>query len=379
MPDTAFPSLPRRMALVVLPQPGESLISWVDAVAADLGITRSRAAAVTGVLEPPENWLSLSSNRSPVYAMSQVTVERIGAATDLSAEQARDLTWLRFCGTALPAVTPGPADGPLTLKKWLGRHGVSPERRRACPRCLAENGGRWPLSWSLPWHVLCLRHRCYLIDRCPACGQALRADALGGVCGLRPAPPARSLARCGTVFAEIGTRPVHDHRLFEFQQHLLGLLDAAPGRRVEARAVFSDMWPMTHLAMFTAAPEHLDGADDAVRDAFARFNNRVTSRWAFPSPIERRSPPVLVAAAVLRLAADIVFAPDPFKAADAICGLARPRRPEGFKRLQRAWQTFPLGQATDGTTDRLNDVMTAALSSVASRPSRLPRAVEESA
>ncbi|MGI8808337.1 MAG: TniQ family protein, partial [Acidimicrobiales bacterium] len=41
---------------------------------------------------------------------------------------------------------------------------------RFCPRCLAENGGRWAALWRMPWWVGCPTHRCVLVSTCHACG-----------------------------------------------------------------------------------------------------------------------------------------------------------------------------------------------------------------
>jgi hypothetical protein len=35
---------------------------------------------------------------------------------------------------------------------------------RYCPACLRETGGRWQLSWRLPWTYACLIHSCLLAD-----------------------------------------------------------------------------------------------------------------------------------------------------------------------------------------------------------------------
>ncbi|MFE7767470.1 TniQ family protein, partial [Streptomyces sp. NPDC057438] len=45
---------------------------------------------------------------------------------------------------------------------------------RYCPKCLAERGGRWLLSWRLGWSFACVRHHCLLADNCPACLHRLR-------------------------------------------------------------------------------------------------------------------------------------------------------------------------------------------------------------
>lgn len=40
---------------------------------------------------------------------------------------------------------------------------------RFCPTCLSESGGRWLVTWRLPWYLACAAHGTMLADACPSC------------------------------------------------------------------------------------------------------------------------------------------------------------------------------------------------------------------
>lgn len=81
---------------------------------------------------------------------------------------------------------------PVNLAKSVGLNGhVLPlrsmlrwRRPQICPCCIAVNG--WcRLNWEFSLSVVCLEHRCLLIDECPTCGKQLswtRPGVEWGVC-----------------------------------------------------------------------------------------------------------------------------------------------------------------------------------------------------
>jgi TniQ len=96
------------------------------------------------------------------------------------------MTLMRFDGRALRI---DQANRRVSRHVLWGR----PRGSRFCPECLADNGGRWPLTWRLDWSFACLTHHRLLTDRCPDCGRVQRerpfsrhALPVPGRCGIRP-------------------------------------------------------------------------------------------------------------------------------------------------------------------------------------------------
>lgn len=56
----------------------------------------------------------------------------------------------------------------------MGREWALFRASPACPRCLADSGGVWPVWWRLGVAAACPRHLVLLVDRCPGCGLRLR-------------------------------------------------------------------------------------------------------------------------------------------------------------------------------------------------------------
>jgi hypothetical protein len=111
-----------------------------------------------------------------------------------------------------------------------------PRGSRFCPECLADSGGRWPLTWRLGWSFSCLTHRRLLADWCPACRRvqrerpfSRRAQPLPGRCGTRPSRtgdldiPAgcgQDLALADTLILPVG------HPTLEAQRLILETIEA---------------------------------------------------------------------------------------------------------------------------------------------------------
>ncbi|MEV7889283.1 TniQ family protein [Streptomyces sp. NPDC002817] len=106
----------------------------------------------------------------------------------LSAERLRRMTLTHYVDGVLPQ--PPSLPRRRNAAPWLAPHGLwpaLPSRSRACPACLRENGGRWPLRWRLVWSFACARHRVYLLGACRGCGKGLHQFVPGPtdavVCG----------------------------------------------------------------------------------------------------------------------------------------------------------------------------------------------------
>jgi len=276
--------LPRSL----LPLPGESLPGLLlrlahrlDQRPADIALRAGLAIRITA--QPANHLLMLAPQFRPVFThVTRIPERRID-----------DLTLRSFVAHYPP------------VAEALTRPGGSPQLRprsyfppwllgastRYCPLCLAgdgseiqrRHGGAWKTQWRLGAVFVCLEHRLFLQDICPACG----VPALGGTQKkliLLPAPTTGGLhpAQCRSVRAD-GTACGHrmdnpDHlsemsrpspRVIALQQHIQDLLSPAHDP-ADAFAVFSDLQVMSAIvqttwpATATVTPErHLVQALDA--------------------------------------------------------------------------------------------------------------------
>lgn len=353
--------LPRRLALVVEPLPGEALLSWLNIMSAEHGdLSRLRTAQITGVLAGDASLRDLRTGPALFYPRTAM-VARMQAAAALTEPQVTGMLWHQFRGTALHPS--GPRWVTETSRYTLLLWGADPNALRLCPRCVDETGGRWLLAWQLPWVFACPTHRCYLIDACPTCGRAFTAHVTNPIRNAHRVPPVKGMrqVRCADLLRRAPAVPVKDAELLALQQLLWDALHAPEAQRPEPFDLFQDLWAMFCLALFTARPEHLDGADTVVREAFAAFSqaHEGAAGRRFTSS-ELRALPVLVHAAVIRTAARIVSAEDPLAAADTVAGFSRDPHSAAIIALRKAWNVRPLRGATRHTTARIQAVMDAA-------------------
>uniref|UniRef100_A0AAU2W0X0 TniQ family protein n=1 Tax=Streptomyces sp. NBC_00008 TaxID=2903610 RepID=A0AAU2W0X0_9ACTN len=221
------PSL-RRLALVPEPYPGESLLSWVDALARLNRVGRLQALRLAGFARP-----DVSGYRPTVHFGASLTGEttaRVQTATGLSAARQQAMTLAHYAGGVLPAF-PSPPHW-RTAAIWLARlHLALSVRSRACPACLRESGGRWLLRWRLVWSFACVRHRVYLLGACRGCGNGLHwvgpgpADAV--VCGQYDR--SRQGRVCLRVISRMRPAQLSDPHLLQCQRRLDHLVDNPHG------------------------------------------------------------------------------------------------------------------------------------------------------
>lgn len=176
-----WPTLPLRTG----PVEGESVDSWIEALARRHRLAPSRLLSALGL---PERALSI--NRL-IKATSEEAWRRMEHAAGLPA------------GALRAAQNAG-----ASLGMTLVGGGT-----RFCPRCLAENGGHWLLAWRSNWTVACSRHRLLLQDTCPTCEKTPRIHLPGGPTafppGTCPYQPRTRGNRCGTHLAALSTTPAH--------------------------------------------------------------------------------------------------------------------------------------------------------------------------
>ncbi|MFF1485382.1 TniQ family protein [Streptomyces sp. NPDC058319] len=144
-----------RLPYVVEPLPGEALDSWIEAYARQLIVTSREFLAFIGL---PGTHL----DRMLVKLLPEEAAV-LARRTGVTPEVLRAMTLEPFdqITVTLRHTTRGLASPP----RWR-RHKGS----RYCPTCLAENGGRWQLSWRSPWTFACTRHAQFLVETCEGCG-----------------------------------------------------------------------------------------------------------------------------------------------------------------------------------------------------------------
>ncbi|MDT9700452.1 DUF6221 family protein [Streptomyces sp. P17] len=283
---------PRRLALVPDPFPGESLLSWGDALARLNQVSRTETLRMAGLIS--------SSTVSAVfgYRVSDAVLRAVSQSTGVTGQRLRSMTLAHYAGSALEPLPPDDAKEYGAWAAWRYRQRtVLPKHSNACPSCLRENGGRWLLKWRLVWSFACVRHQSYLISQCSGCGSALHrvwpGDPQSWICpgasrglGLRtPAQP------CGRDIRRMRGKPVRDPRLLACQRDIDCLLDGPHATTPEeARDVLGALYRSVQDAWSPVRPLRLPATDEAV--------HRAWDRYLAPGGSGERYRPLLVAAAV---------------------------------------------------------------------------------
>ena len=207
------------------PLPGEALDSWLETYACLLHVAVRDIFALAGV-----DWDRVTSDEPQhkpwLYQLDQPDLAALSAVTGIPAATLAGMTLARYEGTGLAAVTAAPGL-PRTPRWWR-----QPIGSRYCPRCLAANGGRWMLTWRIPWTFACTSCQVLLADTCPDCGRRHRRTRTGqprrpGRCDLTglplppPRPPRGGITSCGTDPAQTAAIALPaGGRVLRAQQHI---------------------------------------------------------------------------------------------------------------------------------------------------------------
>jgi len=156
-------ALPKSLARSLDPLPGESLSGYVLRLAQRQDRTPNAMTARTGLRDEQDR-----AYAGLVLGMPPDVLTAFAWACRLTEQEAQSLTLADRLGALLAPDERRSREGlmPAALTAW-----ISPGRTRWCPDCLrGEDGdGYWRLSWQVPWHYACLRHRRFLHDLCPKC------------------------------------------------------------------------------------------------------------------------------------------------------------------------------------------------------------------
>lgn len=212
-------TLPIRVAAL----PGEALDSWLEALAQRIHTPLGEVTRNIGL--PPRHKAGRRLPGTPVdwtVMLEPQQAAGIATATGLDEDRLHAMTLRHYDQRALKLEQEHHSVQLTTL--W-GRGSGS----RFCPDCLADNGGRWMLSWRLGWSFACLRHHRILADCCPRCERVprQRPRSLRSVpdplrCGNTPFRPGGAITG-GCGFDLSGAEPLHlsdDHPAITAQRLL---------------------------------------------------------------------------------------------------------------------------------------------------------------
>ncbi|TSB31380.1 TniQ family protein [Streptomyces benahoarensis] len=237
----------RTLAIRVLPQPGESLDSWLEALA------RRSSTSLSALLDA----LGL-----PVF---ERTHHLLVDLTNAQLQQVEAQLGL-LAGYLDQTVMPADAFS-RRAPHW-----------RFCPRCLRETQGRWLTRWWLPWTFACTKHHTLLHDVCPSCLKEPRAFLPRPV-HLHPSGHCmRRTGQRGICGTDLSTAPLLDldprHPVFE-AQHDLDSLSVDRHTSAETAFAAADM-PFSAL-MQSLSPSDLQSMSDVAQSIWERSCSEATS------------------------------------------------------------------------------------------------------
>ena len=173
-------SLPlHRLPLLVPVHPGESVDSWVEAIASCYETTTGVILAALGVPLPTP--MPTVLQRLPAQAL-----HRIADLSGVNVEEIR-----QAAGSGIPAAA------------WLPGC-----RSRYCPACLCATGGRWLMTWRAAITTTCVTHELLLADQCPTCGAFLRTLLTGQPSPLHCTARRTDGTQCGTDLSGADRLPI---------------------------------------------------------------------------------------------------------------------------------------------------------------------------
>lgn len=146
----------RRLPILLRPLADEPLDSWLEAYASRLKVSIGEFWTHVFPDRPQEPIV-----RGLFARADEGFIRDLATATGLSVDAVQATSSL---GWTRPLSHGEKRTG--SLRPVVGSHW--------CPKCLAERAGRWKLSWRHPLIFGCIKHRCFLMQFCPECGQTPR-------------------------------------------------------------------------------------------------------------------------------------------------------------------------------------------------------------
>ncbi|MFW0786404.1 TniQ family protein [Gordonia sp. CPCC 206044] len=218
----------RTLPLHVEPVDGETMTSWLIALARRHHTTLREIMRSLGLVQPNKSLLPVDDD------LDGRLVATTAHATAVEAQTIRRLLMnnrlpIPPAEVRTPGRMPMPTDDGLRRTFWRVHREL-----RFCPFCLIDSAARWPSRWKLATSVICTIHGCLLIDVCPGCGSRIdlaRRPGFPLTDGLhcRNKKPGTSPAvPCDANLAESAALPLGEtHPCFQAQSYIDTLIDTA--------------------------------------------------------------------------------------------------------------------------------------------------------
>ncbi|NUP48496.1 MAG: LysR family transcriptional regulator [Catenulispora sp.] len=261
----------RTLPIRVAPRPGEALDSWLDALAARSGAMLHDIVIAAGLPR------SRGTGRfAPDFTtcLQDHEAQQLATATGVPVEQLHAMTLRRYSGHALVLA---PGQRVVSRMSLWGRGTGS----RYCPRCLAEQHGRWPLRWRLTWSMACTRHQVLLAHACPSCGKEPRSSgilyrqAVGHRCPTRIAGSKESMVQCRTdLTGTVVVALADDSPILQAQQwidDLLALIEDDRAGEHRPHEVFKDLTVLAARLLMRARPGDFLDCGPEIDEARQRY------------------------------------------------------------------------------------------------------------
>jgi hypothetical protein len=264
----------RTLPLRVPVTPGESLHSWLEALARRNGLTVGRLLPALGWQTPHQFSRLMVNVPAPILR-----------------------------GIEYQAGLPLGRLDDAVLDRYLP---VMPVRRagsRYCPRCLAASGGRWLLAWHLPWVFACTTHRILLCDTCPGCGHVPRVRY--GVTGLNPTgycpaiQPGSTSKYCATDLRASPRRQAPRGQMLAAQHWVNTILGIGDNARPVSARHLNDLEIVAHWALRRCSAGDVASLGHHVHQAWQETTHRPDGRLSLARPFPPASAPLTGAAATL--------------------------------------------------------------------------------
>lgn len=284
----------RGLTRLLAPLSGEAFTSYVDRLAAFHAVDRLVMLRYVGMIDAERH------QRITGYGivLDDIRLQKFTAATQLSRKAVSEMLLSSFDGIAIDLIGTSPRLPDLLRKRAVSEWAYFSESH-ACPHCIRENGGAWQLAWKLPWSFACVKHKCYLIPRCPACKRRMasgrrdrtltplfvRSVPKLGHCS-NPQPDGigrlgRSSQPCGYDITSIATTAASQETL-RVQMLLNERLSGRPvtvfNNQVSALQYFRDLRSLCAFVLYSAEPGDLGDLptpESTAFNAFAKERDRI--------------------------------------------------------------------------------------------------------
>jgi TniQ len=274
----------RRLVVRLAAGEGETLVSYLDRLAADHKAALGSMLARTGLISED------NQKNMPGYGVTLTSDEIVvfSFVTGLTEQQVENLLLRRYAPRifSLPEnLSDAGAVRKASVSEWAyfgGSH--------FCPECLKDSNGIWLAKWRLPWSFACVKHRVLLGDTCPDCGRRPRAGMRDG----RLFPPfhaqvptpmhcnnpltqgdvgrGKSARPCGCDLTKVQAVPASDNALAT-QQRLDLLLDADAAKSGDEHSLvidFKELRSLCVLLMYGAEVEDFHAIEGAEYNAILK-------------------------------------------------------------------------------------------------------------